>query len=190
MHVLVTGAAGLIGSNVLLRLIEEGHTVTATDLNRRPPAVIARLDDLPSSSRARFIGEVTGDLTQPAFVDEVFAAAKTHAKSGALDGVMHIGGIRSPVGLDPRVVHNVNVTASYNVLQTAGREGVTRVVQASSCNALGLSWTRPEHWSLDFVPINETHPMQPVSQGAWRGRISGDRKPAHRSEGDHQVVSS
>lgn len=165
MHVLVTGAAGLIGSHVMVRLLEEGHSVTATDINPLPEVVTKQLE--PHSDRV--LAVVIGDLTQPSFVDECFAIAQARAP---ITGVMHIGGIRSPVGLDPRMVHSINTVASYNVLQTAGREGVKRIVQASSCNALGLSWTMPEHWGLEFVPINETHPMRPVSVmrevGRWR----------------------
>lgn len=155
MHILVTGAAGLIGSHVMVRLLEEGHSVTATDINPLPEVVTKQLDPYPD----RVLAVVIGDLTKPAFVDEVFDAAQAKAP---LQGVMHIGGIRSPVGLDPRLVHNINTTASYNVLQTAAARGVNRIVQASSCNALGLSWTSADHWGLEFVPINETHPMRPV----------------------------
>lgn len=155
MHVIVTGAAGLIGSHVMVRLLEEGHSVTATDINPLPDVVTSQL----APYTERVLAVVIGDLTKPTFVDELFDAASSKAP---IDGVMHIGGIRSPVGLDPRLTHNINVTASYNVLQTAAARGIERVVQASSCNALGLSWTSAEHWGLDFLPINESHPMRPV----------------------------
>jgi nucleoside-diphosphate-sugar epimerase len=153
MHVLVTGAAGLIGSHAMLALLEEGHSILATDINPLPAKVVE--DSAPYSER---VTQLIGDLTDIKFVDELFDSSAM-----AIEGIMHIGGIRSPVGLDPRIVHNINVVASYNVLQTAAARGVTRIVQASSCNALGLSWTMPEHWNLDFVPVNESHPMKPVS---------------------------
>jgi nucleoside-diphosphate-sugar epimerase len=153
MLVLVTGAAGLIGSHVMVALLKEGHSILATDINELPPVVTDQID--PYLDRVTVI---TGDLCNVKFIDELFDAAPS-----PIEGVMHIGGIRSPVGLDPRLVHSINVVAAYNVMQTAAARGVRRMVQASSCNALGLSWTMPEHWGLDFVPINETHPMRPVS---------------------------
>lgn len=156
MHVLVTGAAGLIGSHVMVTLLKDSHSVVATDINPLPPIVLEQIQQFTNR-----VTEITGDLTNVKFVDEVFA----HPAAAGLDGVMHIGGIRSPIGLDPRIVHNINVTATYNVLQTAAARGIRRMVQASSCNALGLSWTMPEHWGLDFVPVNETHPMRPVCAG-------------------------
>ncbi|WVF71074.1 hypothetical protein IAT40_005871 [Kwoniella sp. CBS 6097] len=151
MHVLVTGAAGLIGSHVMVALLDQGHTVLATDINPLPPIVKDQF-----ANRSDRVNEVSGDLTDVIFVDELFASAMT-----PLDGVMHIGGIRSPMGLDPRLVHNINVVATYNVLQTAASRGIKRIVQASSCNALGLSWTSAEHWKLDSVPVNEQSPMRP-----------------------------
>ena len=155
MHVLVTGAAGLIGSHVMVALLQSGHSVLATDINSLPPVVLEQI-----ATHADRVTEITGDLTNLTFVDQLFA----HPACQTVEGVMHIGGIRSPVGLNPRLVHNINVTATYNVLQTAASKGIRRMVQASSCNALGLSWTMREHWGLEFVPVNETHPMSPVSQ--------------------------
>lgn len=153
MHVLVTGAAGLIGSNCMIALLKDGHRVTATDINPLPPVVTDQIKDLGATIRT-----FTGDLTDIRFVDELFDSAVT-----PFDGIMHIGGIRSPMGMDPRCVHNINVVSTYNVLQTALSRGTERVVQASSCNALGLSWTSAEHWGLDYVPVDELHPLRPVS---------------------------
>lgn len=153
MLILVTGAAGLIGSHVMVALLEDGHSILATDINPLPPVVTGQITSFMDR-----VTVITGDLCSVKFVDELFAAAPT-----PIEGIMHIGGIRSPVGLDPRLVHSINVVAAYNFMQTAASKGVHRIVQASSCNALGLSWTMPEHWGLDFVPINETHPMRPVS---------------------------
>ncbi|WVR06141.1 hypothetical protein IAU60_003171 [Kwoniella sp. DSM 27419] len=154
MHVLVTGAAGLIGSHVMVALLDQGHSVLASDINPLPPVVIDQIQ-----RHGDRVQQVTGDLTRVDFVDQLFASSTT-----PLDGVMHIGGIRSPVGLDPRLVHNINVVATYNILQTAAAKGIKRIVQASSCNALGLSWTSPEHWGLDAVPLNEESPMRPPVQ--------------------------
>jgi nucleoside-diphosphate-sugar epimerase len=162
MLVLVTGAAGLIGSHVMVALLKDGHSILATDINPLPPVVTDQI-----TSYLDRVTVVTGDLCSVAFVDELFAAAPS-----LIEGIMHIGGIRSPVGLDPRLVHSINVVAAYNVMQTAASKGVKRMVQASSCNALGLSWTMPEHWGLDFVPINETHPMRPVSINSDRLKLS------------------
>jgi nucleoside-diphosphate-sugar epimerase len=151
MHILVTGAAGLIGSHSMRSLLEQGHTVTATDIAPLPQALLDSLSQYP-------LEQITADLTSIPAVDAIFDAADP-----PFDAVVHVGGVRSPVGMDPRLVHNINVTATYNVLYTAVSRGVRRLVQASSCNALGLSWTKPEHWHLDYVPVDEKHPKRPVS---------------------------
>jgi nucleoside-diphosphate-sugar epimerase len=166
MLVLVTGAAGLIGSHVMVALLKEGHSILATDINELPSVVTDQIEAYLDR-----VMVITGDLCDVTFIDQLFDAAPS-----PIEGIMHIGGIRSPVGLDPRLVHSINVVAAYNVMQTAAARGVRRMVQASSCNALGLSWTMPEHWGLDFVPINETHPMRPVSQSISQGDTTDIRK--------------
>jgi nucleoside-diphosphate-sugar epimerase len=166
MLVLVSGAAGLIGSHVMVALLKDGHSILATDINPLPSVVTDQIE--PYLDRVTVI---TGDLCNVKFIDELFDAAPS-----PVEGVMHIGGIRSPVGLDPRLVHSINVVAAYNVMQTAAARGVRRMVQASSCNALGLSWTMPEHWGLDFVPVNESHPMRPVSQSISQGDTTDIQK--------------
>jgi nucleoside-diphosphate-sugar epimerase len=42
------------------------------------------------------------------------------------------------------IIHNVNVVSSYNAIKVAAELGITRVVQASSVNVIGLgtfSWS-------------------------------------------------
>ena len=158
MHVLVTGASGFIGSNVMLALLAEGHKVTATDIVPLPMALDERL---AHSLESKQVDLVLGDLTDIAVVDSLFASALA---LGPLDGVIHIGGVPTPRHAEARTLHNINVTSTYNVLETAARLGIKRVVQASSCNSIGLSWTMPEHWGLDYVPVDESHPMRPVSR--------------------------
>lgn len=156
MYVLVTGAAGLIGSNIMIALLQQGHMVLATDINPLPSVVRNQI-----AQYSRNVQEVIGDLTKITFVDELFDSV-----AKPLDGIMHIGGIRSPVGMDARLVHNINAVATYNVLQTAAARGVKKLVQASSCNALGLSWTSKEHWHLDSVPLSEKSVMIPVREAS------------------------
>src|SRR5690348_16286991 len=72
MRIFLTGATGLIGSAVLRRLVEGGHSVTA--LVRSP----ARADLI----RAEAVTPLVGDLARP----QAFTAA-----IAASDGVIHAG---------------------------------------------------------------------------------------------------
>src|SRR5690606_37345296 len=58
---------------------------------------------------------------------------------------------------DPdHIVHNNNVVGSYNALRAAVEHGIMRICQASSVNAIGLSFSREAHF--DYFPIDEEHP--------------------------------
>jgi UDP-glucose 4-epimerase len=54
------------------------------------------------------------------------------------------------------VVHNGNVTGSYNVLRAAAEHGIRRVSLASNANVYGLTFSlRP---SFLYFPLDEAHP--------------------------------
>lgn len=155
MRILLTGAAGSVGSHhITYILTRTPHSILATDLNPLPPDLLSSL----SPDHTPRLAFVQCDLTSIPAVEDLFQKA-----SPAIDAVVHIGGIPSPRGLEWRFVHNTNVTASYNVLYTAAKYGVKRISQASSCNAMGMSFSPAEHKYLDKIPIDETVELRPVS---------------------------
>jgi nucleoside-diphosphate-sugar epimerase len=147
MHILLTGAAGLIGSHTLTYLISEGHSVAATDIVPLPAHV------LPLPAPSTFIQL---DLTD-------FIPLETFLRSSQpqCEAIIHLGAIPNPLSLDWRTVHNVNVTSNYNILMTAVMLGIKRIVQASSVNAAGLSYTPDDHRMFDTLPMDEMTPMRP-----------------------------
>ena len=139
MRILVTGAAGKIGSKVVLELAKHGHTVRALD--RRP---------MPAEVRAA-AEVVYADLTDP--------IAILNAAQGC-DAVAHIGAIPNPNSLPPDEVLRLNVVGTQNILEAARAEGITKVVLTSSVGALGFSF--PTHPCLpDYLPIDIAHPRRP-----------------------------
>ncbi|MFJ2419760.1 NAD-dependent epimerase/dehydratase family protein [Streptomyces brevispora] len=134
MRVLVTGAAGHIGTHVRDDLLAHGHQVVATDL--------VPVED------PRLAAEYTGDLRDP------------DAVRNAMDGVeavVHLGAIPHPNGPDPSALYATNCLTAHRVLEEAGRTGVHRVVAASSLAAVGLAWS-PVPQSPRYVPLDEEHP--------------------------------
>lgn len=91
-----------------------------------------------------------------------YMAVEAAMKEIPCDAVIHLAAIPSPVGgHDQREVHNTNVVSSYNVLRTAADLGIMRIVQASSVNATGLSFTMDEHQFFDELPLHEKSAMRP-----------------------------
>jgi len=108
MRVLVTGAAGAIGRPVCAELERRGHHVRGFD--RRP---------WPGSDF------VQADLVERSGVE--------HAMAG-IDAVIHLAAMPDDGPFDD-LVHS-NVTGLYNVLDSAHRAGVKRVVLASSIQVI------------------------------------------------------
>ncbi len=138
MRILVTGAAGKIGSRVVLELTKHGHTVRATDRRPAPAEVRAAAEVLYA------------DLTDP--------LAMLNAVQGC-DAIAHIGAIPQP-SLPSEEVLRLNVIGTQNVLEAARAEDITKVVLTSSVGALGFSF--PTHPCLpDYLPVDTQHPCRP-----------------------------
>lgn len=115
MHVLVTGAAGSIGSVVCSGLADRGHAV-------------AGLDRLPEPEG--FTGDwFTADCADPDAVAAVFTAAP------GLDAVVHLAAMPGEASLPDELASHVVTTAV--LLDAMVRHGVARVVYASSNHAVG-----------------------------------------------------
>ena len=135
-RVLVTGAAGLVGTAVLDLLAAADVPVTALAL---PPVPALQADRI-----------VPGDATDPAVV----AAALQDATA-----VIHLAAIPRPGGDPDEVVFGHNTRATFTVLDQAGRAGVTNVAYASSYAICGLPFAR-KPLRLPYLPIDTRLPLQ------------------------------
>lgn len=135
MKVLVTGGSGNVGQTVVSELLTRGHSVRVLD---QKPSVQADVE---------FIGgDVTGDVT--------------NAVSG-VDAVVHLAAIPAFKPDIPGIDYmKVNVAGTYNILDTAGRCGVSKVIMAGSDSALGFVFST-HTFSPEYFPIDEEHPLRP-----------------------------
>lgn len=154
MRVAITGGSGRIGQVTARAVAAAGHQVVLID--RTPPPV----DGVHGE---RFI-----EMDMDDFPGVVSAFTGAHA-------VVHLAGIPGPRGNPPHLVHNNNVVASYNALCVVAELGISRILMASSVNAIGLTWSRePE---FDYFPIDEWHCTRnedPYSLSKWIGEQQAD----------------
>ena len=151
MNFLVTGGAGFIGTHVCQRLLESGHSVWAfDDLNAfyQPDLKRRNLHDLQVLGKP--FEFIFGDLCDQAAVEEAFASVR-------FDQVIHLAaraGVR-PSLEEPALYQRVNVEGTVNLLETARRRGVKKIIMASSSSVYGVN---------SKVPFSESDPIfTPIS---------------------------
>ncbi|MCA1727710.1 MAG: GDP-mannose 4,6-dehydratase, partial [Actinobacteria bacterium] len=126
LSVLVTGAAGFIGSHLVDRLLAEGKTVVGID-----DLSTGRIANL---SEARQYGQNFTFYNLDIRSDGLAQLFERHRP----EVVMHLAaqaGVR-PSLLDPRHDASVNLMGFLNILESASRGGVRKVVYAGSGGTL------------------------------------------------------
>jgi len=121
MKILLTGAGGQIGHDLIGALVARGHDVVSTDLAPRPP------------SHAHAGGESWQrlDVTDAAATVALFMEVRP-------DLVFHLAAILSARGeQDPRLAYDVNQTGTWHVLEACRRAKVRRLVFTSSIAVFG-----------------------------------------------------
>ncbi len=146
MKILVTGAAGFIGSHLSIRLLDRGDTVVGIDnLNDYydPTLKEARLRRFADHRNFTF---VKMDVADARAMAGLFAAER-------FDKVVHLAaqaGVRYSL-VNPRAYIDANIVGFTNVLEGARHNRVQHLVYASSSSVYGANVVQPfsEHHSVD-----------------------------------------
>ncbi|MCP2340101.1 NAD-dependent epimerase/dehydratase family protein [Actinomadura rupiterrae] len=146
MRVLVTGAAGFIGSHLVDRLLADGHEV-------------AGVDDLSTGRHRDEAVELWRlDVADPALAERVAAFGP--------EVVCHLAAqvsVRVSVG-DPLADARTNVIGTANVLEAARLAGARKVVFTSSCAVYGVP---------DVLPVPPDAELRPASPYA-ASKVAGE----------------
>jgi len=149
---LVTGGAGFIGSHLTAALASRGHAVRVVD-----NLTTGLVGNVPA--KADFI---EGDLTDPATAADAVRDVEV---------VLHQAAVASvPLSItQPRISHESNIDATFNVLLAARAAGVRRVVFAASSAVYGNSPALPK---VEDMPTESLSPYALQKQvGETYGRL-------------------
>ncbi len=158
MRVLVTGAAGFIGSHTVDALIDRGDEVVAVDnFNdyydpQRKQANVAHLVDHP-----RFC-LVEADIRDADAMSRLFESGPTDELGTGFDAIVHLAAmanVRYSIGRAP-LYYDVNVRGTINLLELAVQHQVGNFVFASTSSIYGRSQHVP---FVETDPCN--HPLAP-----------------------------
>ena len=146
MKVLVTGGAGFIGSNLVRRLLSEGHEALA-------------FDDFSTGLESNLAG-LDLEVIRGSLVD---AEAVARAAAG-VDAIVHLGARGSvPRSIEfPVATHEANATGTLNVVEAA-RHSDTYVVMSSSSSVYGANPLLPK------IERTWTQPLSPYAASKLAG---------------------
>lgn len=161
--VLVTGAAGFIGSNLCERLLRDGCRVVGLD----------NFNDYYSPARKRSNVEAFRDHPDMVLLDQDIcdrAAVDRIVTEHRPQAIAHLGGyggVRFSVGRAHLYTEN-NITASIHLLDAAYQHGVKQFVFASTSSVYGDTRTLP---FVEDDPCN--HPFAPYAASKKAVEVMG-----------------
>lgn len=147
MKILVTGAAGFIGSHLAERLLKEGYTVKGVD---------SFLDYYPRGIKEHNVRGLNGKKGFEFIEGDILDLDLVKLLDG-VDAVFHqaaIAGVRSSWGARFDEYVRSNILGTQLLLEASRDRELKRFVYASSSSVYG---------DCDELPIKETSPVRPVS---------------------------
>lgn len=148
MRILITGAAGFIGSNLVMRLLEGGNGVDICGIDSLNDYYdvnikyyrLHQIDELISKQNDCKWSFIKGNIADKGLIDSVFEESKP-------DIVVNLAaqaGVRYSI-INPDAYIESNIVGFYNILEACrhsydnGQEGVQHLVYASSSSVYGCN---------------------------------------------------
>ncbi len=142
MRALVTGGAGLVGSEIVDLLLLNGHNVVSVDNYTAGK----KANNRAASSNPNF-ESIEGDITDLKFLDELIGSG--------IDWIFHEAVSKNTVCLiDPNKDLEVNAGGTLKLLMAARKHNVSRFIHASTGSVYGPA---------KIFPTNEQHRKDPAS---------------------------
>lgn len=140
-NVIVTGGAGYVGSALVPKLLDAGHSVTVLDL------YLYGDDALANARSYEKLREVKGDLRDSSIVREALTGC---------DAMVHLACISNDPSydLDPELGKSINFDAFRPLVQLSKEAGVKRFIYASSSSVYGIK---------DDPEVTEDLPLEPLT---------------------------
>lgn len=161
MNILVTGAAGFIGSNLVDALLAQNHMVTGIDDFNDFYDPQLKWQYLKKALENPRFTLIEADIRDPKLFDWTFSQKKP-------DVVVHLAaraGVRPSLN-DPQLYYDVNLMGSLNLLEAMKKNEIKQLVYASSSSVYGNRSKGP------FKEIDSTD-QQVSPYGATKKALEG-----------------
>jgi len=140
--ILVTGAAGFIGSNLTIELLELGAKVTGID-----NLYNGRLDNLTGVLDNKNFQFIKGDIRDLNFLIDVLKEIEIVYHEAAFTSV--------PQSIKmPESCNDVNINGTLNLLNASRKRDVEKIIFASSSAVYGDTPTLPKKEEMPRIPVS------------------------------------
>jgi UDP-glucuronate 4-epimerase len=161
MNILITGAAGFIGSHLCERLVHQGAAVVGLDNFDPFYDTAIKRDNLAALSASPCFKLIEGDIRDKALVETIF-------QQGNFDAVVHLAakaGVRPSIQ-DPVGYVDTNINGTVVLLEAAREAKIKKFIFASSSSVYGNN---------EKVPFSETdnvdNPISPYAATKKAGEL-------------------
>jgi len=146
MKVLVTGAAGFIGSHLVERLVKEKYNVRALVRNKNNEERKENLELLEKLRVEIFLGDLLDKKSLAKAVENV-------------NIIFHLAAIARPMAIPKKRYFEVNAEGTRNLLEACKNRKIKKIIVMSSISAVGPT--------RDKTAVNENTKCQPVDIYGW-----------------------
>ncbi|MGI0021908.1 MAG: GDP-mannose 4,6-dehydratase, partial [Nitrososphaeraceae archaeon] len=143
--ILVTGAAGFIGSTLVDELLAKGCNVVGFD--NFNPYYPGKEDNITNCMTKSNFSLVRGDILNYDILVKAMNDVEIVFHLAAQPGVRY--SLENPI-----LTNKINIEGTLNVLEAARKCNVKRVINASSSSVYG---------NPVYTPVDEDHPLNPLS---------------------------
>jgi len=164
MKVLVTGSTGFIGGNIVKKLIENGFEVNVLIRKNSNTLNINRLP----------VNIYYGDICE---INTLIEPMK------GCSGLFHAAAFYSFWASDPKIFYQINVTGTKNIIETAYRQGVERIIYTSSESTLRTNPIK----NINQKKVSET---DSASNGRSNGSLNNGINRDYNSKFKRELKSS
>ena len=147
MHILVTGGAGFIGSNLVETLLNDKRVTRIRVLDNLATGSKNNISEFIGNSRFEFMDGDIRDYTTCLAACEGVQLISHQAALGSVPRSIN----------DPLTTNNVNITGTLNIFNAAKEKAVKRVVYAASSSTYG------DHPGLPKVEDRIGNPLSPYA---------------------------